>query len=386
MSDRRSAEREGWSTCSGRAVSSRSLTFIVPGRIETRTGGYEYDRRMIGGLRDRGWTVDVRELDDSFPEPTPSALEDAERALSAVAGGTIVAIDGLACSAMPAVVERHRSRLSIVPIVHALIAAEIGIDRATAARRAEGERRALGCSALIVLAGRVLIEQLAHYRIERSRVAVVTPGVDRAPLARGSAASAGLHLVTVATLNPGKGHKILFQALSRLTDRSWRLTCAGSAERHPETTARLRSLLTALRLDNRVTLAGELNGSDIAALYDSADAAVLPTLSETFSMAAAEALARGLPVVSTVTGAIPDLVGQGDDAAGVLAPPGDVDALSDALANVIDDACFRARLAENARRVRERLPTWDDAVRTMDSVMVSLSNHQRRAHPSASSG
>jgi hypothetical protein len=34
----------------------------------------------------RGWTIDVRELDDSFPEPTPSALEDAEQALAAVAG------------------------------------------------------------------------------------------------------------------------------------------------------------------------------------------------------------------------------------------------------------------------------------------------------------
>jgi len=54
--------------------SRRSLVFVVPGRIETRTGGYEYDRRMIAGLRARGWSVDVRELDGSFPHPTPAAL------------------------------------------------------------------------------------------------------------------------------------------------------------------------------------------------------------------------------------------------------------------------------------------------------------------------
>jgi glycosyltransferase involved in cell wall biosynthesis len=358
---------------------ARRLVFIVPGRIDTRTGGYEYDRRMIAGLRDRGWTVDVRELDDSFPEPTPSALDDAEATLAAIAGGTIVAIDGLACSAMPAVVERHRSRVSIVPIVHALIASEVGIDRATAARRAEDERRGLDCAARIVVAGNALIEPLARYGIERSRIAIVTPGVDRAPLARGSGVSGAVHFVTVATLNPGKGHEILFRALSRLTDRRWRLTCAGSTERHPETASRLRSILTTMRLADRVELVGELDASAVAALYDSADAFVLPTLSESYGLVVAEAIARGLPVLSTVTGAIPDLVGHGDDAAGLLVPPGDVDALADALENVIDDACLRARLAENARRVRGRLPTWEDAVRVMDSLMVSLSNHERGA-------
>ena len=348
---------------------ARRLVFVVPGRIDTRTGGYEYDRRMIGGLRDRGWTIDLRELDDSFPEPTPSALEDAEQALAAVAGGTIVAIDGLACSAMPALVQRQRSRLAIVPIVHALIAAEVGIDRATAAQRAEAERRALDCAALIVVAGRALIEPLALYGIERSRLAVVTPGVDQAPLARGSRDSHELHLVTVATLNRGKGHDLLFAAMSRLADRRWRLTCAGSDERDPDTAARLRSMLTELRLDDRVTLAGEMDTAGIAALYDSADVFVLPTLSETHPLVVGEALARGLPVVSTITGAIPDLVGRGDAAAGLLAPPGDVDALADALAKVIDDACLRGRLADNARRVRERLPTWEDAARVFAEVV-----------------
>ena len=354
---------------------ARRLVFVVPGRIETRTGGYEYDRRMIGGLRDRGWIVDVRELDGSFPEPTPSALEDAERVMAGVADQTIVAIDGLAGSAMPDVVERHQRRLSIVPIVHALIASEAGIDQATAARRAERERRALACSARIVVAGRALLEPLALYGIERSRVAVVTPGVDRAPLAHGSRDAGGIHLVTIATLNRGKGHDVLFRALSRLTDRCWRLTCAGSAARDPDTAARLRTMLNDLRLFDRVTLVGEMDGAGIAALYDSADVFVLPTLSETHPLVVGEALARGLPVVSTVTGAIPDLVGRGVEAAGLLAPPGDVDALTDALERVIDDASLRARLAANARRVRDRLPTWDDAARMFAARVEGRAEH-----------
>ena len=49
----------------------KSLVLVVPGRIETLTGGYGYDRRMVAGLTDRGWSVSVRELAEGFPFPDP---------------------------------------------------------------------------------------------------------------------------------------------------------------------------------------------------------------------------------------------------------------------------------------------------------------------------
>jgi glycosyltransferase involved in cell wall biosynthesis len=347
----------------------RPLVFLVPGRLDTRTGGYEYDRRMIAGLRDRGWPVEVRELDDSFPRPTVLALEHADQVLTSIAEGTLVLVDGLAGGAMPAEIERHATRLSIVPVIHSLLAAEIGIDSAAASRFETSERRTLAAAALVVVVGNALGEPLARYGVEPHRIAVVAPGTDRAPIARGSKEPDPLHLVTVATLNPGKGHDVLFRALSAMTDRRWHLTCAGSTTRHAETAERLRSMLQTLSLADRVTLAGELGAASIDALYDSADVAVLPTLSETHSLAAAEALARGIPVVGSSTGAIPDLVGHGDAAAGLVVPPGDVDALRHALARVVDDPCCRARLAEGARRVRAQLPTWPDAAQRMSDVL-----------------
>ena len=109
-------------------MKTTSLTVIVPGRLDTRTGGYEYDRRMIAGLRDRGWLVDVRELDGPFPHPTSGAVEQAARVLAAIPDGTIVLIDGLACGSLPAEVEREAPRLRIVALVHLPLAAEIGLD------------------------------------------------------------------------------------------------------------------------------------------------------------------------------------------------------------------------------------------------------------------
>jgi len=87
---------------------------------------------------------------------------------------------------------------------------------------------------------------------------------------------------------------------------------------------------------------------------------------EGYGMVVAEALARGLPVVSTATGAIRDLVG---DEAGIVVPPGDLAALADALSRVLGDADLRARLADGARRVREHLPTWDAAAVAMAQAL-----------------
>jgi glycosyltransferase involved in cell wall biosynthesis len=80
-------------------------------------------------------------------------------------------------------------------------------------------------------------------------------------------------------------------------------------------------------------------------------------------------LARGLPVVSTTTGAIADLVGAD---AGLLVPPGNTRALAGALAQIIGDDGLRARLAEGARHARDRLPTWEQACGKMAAALDRL--------------
>lgn len=347
------------------------VTFVVPGTIETRTGGYLYDRRMIEGLRRLARPVGVRELDTSFPFPTPVSLEHAAVVLAQLDAGSIVVIDGLALGAMPDLIERQTSRLRIVALVHLPLAADVGLDREAAVRLEAGERRALAATALVIVTGKATLPMLDRYELPPERVVVVEPGTDRAPLAHGSGGQT-LGLLSVATLNPGKGHEILFRALANVPHRNWSLTCAGSVTRHPATADRLRALMKNLGLEDRVTLLGDVDTTGLAVCYDEADLFVLATLQETYGMAVAEALARGLPVVSTVTGAIPDLVG---DDAGVLVPPGNTEALTEALTCAIGDAGLRARLAEGARRVRDRLPTWEHAIDNMNLALARVDTH-----------
>jgi glycosyltransferase involved in cell wall biosynthesis len=343
----------------------RSLVLIVPGNLETVTGGYAYDRRMVGALRNRGWSVGVRELDDSFPRPTSAARDQAARVLAAIPDGSSVLIDGLALGAMPSEVEREAARLRLIALVHHPLAAETGIDRDTAVALEASERRALAAASLVVVTSRATAVGLERYGVAPDRIVVVEPGTDRAPLARGSQGAA-LHLLCVAALIPRKGHEVLFQALAMMQHLEWRLTCAGSLERDPAMAERLRGRLRSDGLEERVMLTGEVDAPTLATLYDGADLFVLPTLHEGYGMAVAEALARGLPVVGTPTGAIADLIAP---SAGVLVPPGDSQALAAALSLVLGDARVRDQLTQGARRVREGLPSWEGASARMSEAL-----------------
>jgi glycosyltransferase involved in cell wall biosynthesis len=355
-----------------------TVTVVVPGDLETRTGGYGYDRRMVSGLRAIGWTVRLVRLDDTFPFPSEAARAEAASALAAIADGEVTIIDGLALGALPDEATAHASRLPIVALVHHPLALETGLTADQAARLEASERRALTATRHVVVTSRATAATLARFDVEPPRITTIEPGTDPAPLARihrqhptaeasQHPAGTALNLLCVATVTPRKGYEVLLDALASVPFDNWTLRCAGSADRDETTTARVRARLANPRLATRVELVGDLGPAALGAEYDRTDIFVLATLYEGYGMAVAEALARGLPVVSTATGAIADLVGVD---AGLVVPPGDAAAFAEALTRVLADAGLRARLAAGARRVRDRLPTWDVAATRMADVLA----------------
>jgi glycosyltransferase involved in cell wall biosynthesis len=316
---------------------------------------------MSEALRALGWTVTVHSLSAAFPHPDTDALDAADAILQRLPDATLSVVDGLAFGAMPELARRHAHRLALVALVHHPLAAETGLDPPTVQRLHRSERDALAAARHVITTSRATAASLRlDYGVAACRLSVVEPGTDPAAPAAGSGGP-GVSLLCVGTLTPRKGHDLLLRALAG-TGGDWRLVCAGSGHRDPGWAARLHALIRDLGLRDRVQLLGEVGASRLARCYHEADAFVLPTHLEGYGMALAEALARGLPVVSTRAGAVPETVGE---EAALLVRAGDERALRSALQQVIADPALRARLALGARARAARLPTWDQAATRM---------------------
>ncbi|MBN1239218.1 MAG: glycosyltransferase family 4 protein [Gammaproteobacteria bacterium] len=346
------------------------LDLLVPGDPATATGGYVYDRRILDALSARGWRTRVHALDPSFPRPTPAALAHARDVLAALPDGRTVVLDGLALGIGSApLLAREAPRLRLIALIHHPLADETGLDAEAREALLRAERDAVAHVGRIVVTSRWTAARLGELGIgagNAASIAVVEPGTDRARAADGSDAvpeperddGGELRLLSVATLTPRKGHALLLEALAPLRDLPWRLDCAGSDRRDPQTATALRDSIGRLGLGRRVFLHGEVGDAALERLYGVAHVFVLPSYLEGYGMALAAALARGLPVVATSAGAIPDVVPAD---AGRLVPAGDSAALRAALESLMRDAALRRRLAAGARAAGRALPTWAEA-------------------------
>jgi len=157
--------------------------------------------------------------------------------------------------------------------------------------------------------------------------------------------------------------------LMRLREKRWSCVCAGSVTRHPAYAATVQSQTVDAGLADRVQFVGECAPDVLDGLYHSSSLFVLPSYDEGYGMALTEALARGLPVVSTTGGAIPDTV---PPEVGILVPPGDEGALASVLDELLTDASRRTRLAHAARQHASTLPDWDQATAAFARALTAL--------------
>jgi glycosyltransferase involved in cell wall biosynthesis len=343
------------------------VRLVAPGPIETLTGGYLYDRRILAELASLGWRTHLVPLDPSFPMPTAAALDAAGSTFEAIPSGELVVIDGLALTGLLPLLPSIAARLRPVALIHHPLADETGIDSKLAVELAAAERAALALVPGVIVTSPWTRRRLADYGVPPERITAVLPGVDRAPDLPQPPNSGTVRLLTVATITPRKGHLLLIEALSRLKELNWSLRLAGGTEHDPQHAEAVRAAIARESLQDRVVWLGELSPDQVAAEYASCSLFVLPSYLEGYGMALAEAIAHGLPVVSTTAGAIPDTV---PAAAGRLVPPGDVDALTKALERLIGDDSSRYELARGARDSADTIPTWAESAATFADALL----------------
>ncbi|TDC48172.1 glycosyltransferase [Micromonospora sp. KC207] len=333
---------------------------VLPGDIDdpaTPSGGNHYDRRVCRGLADAGWRVHEHPAPGDWPTPGPAARADLAALLAALPGGALVLLDGLVASVAPEALQPQADRLRTVVLVH--------LPRDDAA-----EARALAAATAVVTTSEWTRRRLLdRYGLPADRVHVAAPGVDPAPPASGT--PAGTALLCVAALAPHKGHDVLLAALAAVADRSWRCACVGTLARDPAYVERLRRQAAGSGLTGRVELLGPRTGNALAAAYAAADLLVLASRGETYGMVVTEALARGIPVLATDAGGLPEALGRapGGERPGLLVPPDDPAALAGALRDWLGDAGLRERLRRAARARRSTLADWSTTTTIVAAVL-----------------
>ena len=342
----------------------QQLIFVYPGDLNSPTGGYAYDRRIIAGLKNLGWDIQLIGLGEGYPFPNPAQAEQAKVQLQRLTPGVPMVIDGLALGALPEVAACVAKHHPLIALIHHPLAFEFGLSEAQAALLKQSETEALRHACGVIANSPATARDLnRHYGVPMDRIDVVLPGTDRSvhqqersQITHGNRDA--VRLLSVGSIIPRKGFPDLIAALAPLADLPWTLSIAGDTTRNAGAFERLISDITRFGFESRVQVLGAVSDSELDILYTQADAFVLASLFEGYGMVYAEAMAYGLPIIATRGGAIPDTV---PSEAGLLVNPGDVPALTLALQTVIEDAPYRARLSSGALRAAAQQPTWDQA-------------------------
>jgi glycosyltransferase involved in cell wall biosynthesis len=364
-------------------MSLRSVHFVMPGGVDdpaAPSGGNAYDRRVSLDLPGFGWQVHKHAVAGEWPRPGVAARAELARALRELPDGTVVLLDGIVACGVPEIVVPEAERLNLAVLVHLPLGDERGLEPAVAAELDAKERDVLRAVPAVIATSDWAVRRLvAHHGLAPERVHVAAPGADIAPLASGTDGVS--RLLCVAAVTPRKGQHRLVQALAAAADLPWSCVCVGGLTQDPEYVSHLRTLIRENGLEDRIHLAGPQAGARLDASYNAADLMVLTSYAETYGMAVTEALARGIPVLATDVGGLPEAVGRAPDGGmpGILVPPEDPAALAAELRGWFGEADVRRRLKAAARGRRAALDGWATTARSLAGVLGRLPSEPRRA-------
>jgi glycosyltransferase involved in cell wall biosynthesis len=348
------------------ATGLRPVHVLVPGDIDDLTrisGGNAYDRRLGRDLATGGRPVHELALPGSWPHPDAGQRAALAATLAALPDDAVVLVDGLVACGVPEVVAPAARRLVLVVLVHLPLGDESGAAPELVAR----ERETLAAASAVVATSPWTARRLADlHGLDPDRITVAAPGVDPAPLAPGTDGVS--HLLCVGSITPTKGQDLLVDALVGLP-----VTCdlVGPVQRDPAHAAAVAGAIARHRLDARVRMTGPKMGAALDAAYAAADLLVVPSRAETYGMVVTEALARGVPVLASDAGGLPETLGHDPDGIvpGVTVPAGDVAALSAALHRWMEEPLLRNGLRRSARARRGMLHGWEVTSRCVVGVL-----------------
>lgn len=194
---------------------------------------------------------------------------------------------------------------------------------------------------------------LAHYLVVQARLSpmrvrtiycgVELPGSGRQPC------SSPCSVSIVGSVEERKGHEFLLRALALLSQKHPNLTAVFIGHCDESERLRLIAIAEGLEVNQRLVWRPHVDSTDSA--FAGVEILVVPSVrQESFGRVAAEAMARGIPVIASDCGGLPEVVE--DEISGIVVPRGDAQSLADGLDRILNDTSLRQRFAvEGVARV-----------------------------------
>lgn len=315
--------------------------------------------RISGGLRYNWAVVDAADaqlqrhaITGGWPNPSEQGIAVLTDLLDSLNGPVL--LDGLIGCSLPDPLAVHTP---IVQLVHALA------ETPEATRR---EQHNLQAADAVVATSQFTADQL-HKR-HGIQAVVAAPGVEERPMAVGDV---GGSLISVGAVEPNKNQVFIAEVLEQLTARNitgWHCTFAGPLT-DADYAQQLQQTLATLPAGT-TTVAGELDATQLAALYHHADLLLLPSQAETFGLVVREALAAGVPAFVTAGTGAEEALGGGE------ALRLDQNVWAEKLHQWLTDAHYRRHVKAVARTARKHLSFgWHATAEIILDVLRSVSAH-----------
>jgi len=207
------------------------------------------------------------------------------------------------------------------------------------------------------------IDIAEEFSIPSSKFRVVPNGINKEffyPVQNGSRPQNSI-IVTNSADTPLKGLRYLLEAVYRIRKKQpVKLTVIGE----PKKNGVVKKLVAELGIEDIVHFTGRIANEEFADYYSKATIAVVPSLYEGFGLPAAEAMACGVPLVSTSGGALPEVVGD----AGIIVPPADADALAREILLLFNHPDQRKKMAQAGIARVDAIFNWSKAAGDMVEV------------------
>lgn len=345
------------------------ILFVIPGDINLPTGGYRYDKEIVNAWKASGIDVELISLEGDYPFPSDQEKSNALDAVKKFPDADVAVVDGLLGGVLPEFIQKLSNAMPVVALIHHPLCLENGLNDKIAKALKTSEKKGLKFVSQIITTSPATTKTVSKlFGFDRSKIHTILPGVKRTQISRGSE-SQTTHLLCVGSIIERKDHKTLLQALSTLKYLDWRLDCYGSTEFDKELYAQIQDIITKENLSKKVTFHGAVSDERLDAAYATSDIFVLPSLFEGYGMVYAEAIVRGLPVIATTAGAIPDTV---PETCGILVEPNNIEMLAQALEKLITNEEMLNKFRQNAINAEPTFPTWQNSATRFAEILKDI--------------